>query len=97
MSVAVGYPTSVNEHRVVQQSTVTLGCRFEPLQEIRKQFRVQCVDANDLLNPFRVVAVMRQWMMRIADTNLGIDSIAALSSNHERDHASQIRLKRQEQ
>src|SRR6266550_6214002 len=34
-------------------------------------------------------------MVRIADANLRIDSITAFSSDHQRDHASNIRLERQ--
>ena len=50
---------------------------------LAEQFNVKTIDLCDFFNPFRVVAMMSRWMMRIGNIDFRIDAIAAFAANHQ--------------
>ena len=54
------------------------------------------IDLGHQRDAVRVIAVVRQRMMRDRDTGLRVRTCALLLAHHERDDARQVSLKRQQ-
>src|SRR5260370_26533101 len=93
MAITVGKPAAVNEQRVVEQGAVAILSGLEPPDEVGKQLDMECVDLCELLHPLRIVAMMRERMMRIGNADLAISPDTALAADHHCRHAGQVRLK----
>src|SRR5438034_7750368 len=78
---------------MIQQASISIGRLFELLQKVGEQLRVQTIDLRDLLNPIRIIAVMRKRMMRVGDADLWIDAHASLAAEHQGCNTSQVGLK----
>ena len=81
--------------RVIQQRAVTFRRRLQLLEVIREQRHVERVDLRHPRDLVRIVAVMRQRMMRIGHADLGVGAVARLARELERDHPRHVALQRQ--
>ena len=65
---------------VVEQRAVAIRRGFQLVQEIRELLHVEAVDLRHLLDPLRVVAVVRQRMVRFGHADLAIRARAAFAA-----------------
>ena len=81
---------------MIEQRAVTLLGRPELGQELSKQGNVELIDLGHSRNFCRIVAVMRQWMMRIRHANFGVTAVTGFAGKLESDDPGHVSLKRQE-
>src|SRR6185369_14060007 len=78
---------------MIQQGPIPFRCGLQTLQQISKHFYVQSINLGNLFDPFRIISMMRKWMMRIVDSDFRINAVTSLATDDQRDDSSQIRLK----
>ena len=81
---------------MIEERAVAVGRGAQPGQVLREELGVIAVDLRHPRDQLGHVAVMRQRMVRLGHANLRIGPGALLLADHERDHARQVRLEREQ-
>ena len=84
--------TSVENHRIVKQCSLTFLDGFEFFQEVGQLCDVVAINRFDFSLLFLISLVMGEHMVSFRDADLGITAIVAAVANHERNHAGRIGL-----
>ena len=92
MSVAFADAASITNNDMIQQRSIAVRGRPEPIQIIGKHVGLQSFDANDLRDLLRIPRVVRQRVMRIRNSDLGVRPIRFFAAHHERNHSREIGL-----
>ena len=71
------------------------GVAFSLREELGEQRHVELIDLRHARDLVRIVAVMRQRMMRIGHADFGIGAVAGFARELERDDARDVALQRQ--
>ena len=90
VNVRIADPAPVKNERMVEQRAVAFGRGFQFLQEPGEERNVERIDLRHPLDLGRVIAVMRQRVMRIGNADLGVSAIARLARELERDRKSVV-------
>src|SRR4051812_30757956 len=93
VNVGVAHAAAIEVQRVVEQRAVPFRRRFQFFEKVRKERDVERVDLRHPRNLFRVVAMMRERMVRIRDTDLRIGPVARFTGELERDYTRDVSLK----
>src|SRR5258706_4291591 len=78
---------------MIEQASIPIGRRFELVQKVSEQLCMKTIDLGDFLNPLRIIAMVRERMMRVGDADLRIDPHASLAAEHQGRNTSQVGLK----
>src|SRR5215831_8624101 len=92
MRVAIAHVAAVQNHRMVEQRTISITGRPHFLDELRKQSDVIGLDLDVLIHLVRAILMVRYRMVTVRHTDLRIRAIADLTGNHERDDTGDICL-----
>ena len=79
VNVVIADAASVEQHYVVEQRAISFRRGLELLQILGEQRNVEGIDLRHALDFFRVVAMVRQRMMRIRDTDFRVATVAGLA------------------
>ena len=92
----IAHAAAVQVERMVEQRAVAFRRGLQLLQELREQRDVELIDLGHLGDLLRIVAVMRQRMMRIGNADLRIGAVAGFARQLKRDDARDVALQRQQ-
>ena len=77
---------------MLQQGSIAFFGGLELLEEVGEQRHVKAIDLRHFRDLLGIIAVMREWMMRIGNTDFGVRAVAGLSSELKGDHSSDVAL-----
>src|SRR5438094_387137 len=95
--VRVAHAAAIEDERVVEERTVAVRRVLQRVEELREELDVVRIDLHDFRDVRRVVAVVRDGVVLLADANLRIRPLAQLAIAHEREDARQIAAIRERQ
>ena len=95
VQIRVPHAGTIKVQRVVQQCAVAFGCLAETFEEVREQRNVEPIDLRDLGNFLRIVAVVRQRVVRLGNADFRVGTVAGFTSKLKRDDSSDITLQRE--
>src|SRR5439155_3467300 len=84
------HAAAVHDRHVIQERAVAVGCRSQPLEEIRELDRVVRVHARQLRDLHGIVLVVRRRMMSLVEADLWVAAAAQLTAHHERDDSREL-------
>ena len=82
MQVAVGDAGSVHDHRTIEHGGVAFSHRLQPGDELGEETDVVGLDPGQLGQRRRIVAMMRQLMMRFGNADLIVTADTRFASEH---------------
>src|ERR1700733_13666087 len=82
---------------MIEQRAVAIGSGFELTKKIRELLYMISVDADHLLDQFRIARVMRDGVMGFGNTDFAVCAQAAFAADHERCYACGAGLESQQQ
>ena len=92
VAVAVAHVRAIQEHRMIQQRAIAIGCRRHLGDEVRKALHVVALDLHQLVQALHVIGVVRQGVERIRHANVVVGAIGAFRHHHVSGHARQVGL-----
>ena len=92
MQIAVADAAAIEDQRMVQQGTIAVRRRSQPIQKIREMLGLVDVDPDYLVDLVLFVFVVRQRVVTVGNADLVVGSCAELAARHERGHTSQVGL-----
>ena len=95
MHIGIPHAAPIKVERMIQQRAVALRRGLQLPKKLGEQRHVELIDLGHPRNLFRIVAVMRQRMMRIRNASLRIGPVAGFARKLEGNHARDIALQRQ--
>jgi hypothetical protein len=93
--VRIADAAAVQDQRVIQERAVAFRRRLQLLEVVGEERHVERVDLRHARDLLRIVAVVRQRVMRIGHADLGIGAVARLARELERHDARDVALHRQ--
>src|SRR3954466_4706431 len=87
MNVGIADAAAVKVKRVIQQRAIAFFRGHQFRAELREEGNMELIDLRHPRNFVRVVAVMREWMMRVRHPNFRVGAVAGLARELERDDA----------
>ena len=95
VQAGVAHPASVQVDRIVEQRAVAVRSGLQFLEELREERDMERVDLRDLLDLFRISAVVTGGMVWLWNADFRIGAVAELARELEGDDPRDIGLKRQ--
>src|SRR5262249_34697526 len=92
VDVRIAHTAAVEHHRVVEQRAAAVRRRLQLLEVVGGQRDVEGVDLRHPRDLLRIVAVVRQRVMRVGDANLRIGARAGFARELEGDDAGHVAL-----
>src|SRR5947209_19962020 len=92
MAIAVADAGAKEESQIVEERSIDIRRVAEFVQVLSKQLYVIALNGGTLFHLDRIVLVMGERMMRLADSDLWVRPASLLAAIHERDNPRQIRL-----
>ena len=97
MHIPVTDAAAVNDHRMIEQRAVSVRCRLELVEEIRKLGDVEPVDRPDLRLLGDVAPVVREVVMAVGNADRRIASVASVVAEDERRDSALVGLEGENQ
>ena len=79
VNIRITHSAAVEVKHMVQQRSVPFSYRLQLLQKSREERNVELIDPGHLRNLIGIVAVVRQWVMRFRNADLGISPVTGFS------------------
>ena len=92
VNVAVAHAAAVEQHRMIQQRTVTIRCRRKLLHKSRELLDMVRLERDQPRQVHFLSAVVRDVMVGFHEVDFRIDSLARLARHHETRHAGEVGL-----
>src|SRR4029453_4964582 len=90
--VCIAHPAAIEDQRVIEQRPVAVWRSAQLLGTLREHSKVPGVEDRVLHLHVRLLAMVRDRVMRLGDADIRIALHAGLAGHHEREHASEVGL-----